>query len=373
MVYLYSENSWLPENGLIFFNKPVYQIKIYERVKNLDNFLLFLESFIKKNKLYAVGFFSYDLKEEIFGIKKLKKDNIKIPKIYINFYKRYETIQYLEKTGKNIIKNIEYQTTREDFIKKVEKAKKYIENGDIYQINLTHRIKIDGYFDKLYTFKNLLNIQKTPYLILIKDKDFSVISGSMELFLKKENNKIITEPIKGTIKRGKNKEEDIYLENLLKNSQKERAENLMITDLMRNDLGRIANNIKVKELFKITKYNSLFQMSSVVEGDLKKDITLKDIIYSTFPPGSVTGAPKFRAMQIIDELEDYKRHIYCGATFLIRPNLDFVMSVAIRQIIFQNKNAYIYVGSGIVADSNPEKEYEETLIKAKANLESLLL
>jgi Anthranilate/para-aminobenzoate synthases component I len=165
--------------------------------------------------------------------------------------------------------------------------------------------------------------------------------------------------------------EDEVLKNQLINSEKERAENLMITDLMRNDLSKIANNVKVEELFKVDKYSTLFQMSSTVKGILKEKLSFEEVILNTFPPGSVTGAPKKRAMEIIDELEDKKRSVYCGATFLIKPNLDFVMSVAIRQMIFANDRCSIYVGSGIVWDSDPVKEYEETLIKAKANLKSL--
>jgi len=193
----------------------------------------------------------------------------------------------------------------------------------------------------------------------------------MELFLEKKGREIITKPIKGTIKRGLNELEDEVLKNQLTNSEKERAENLMITDLMRNDLSKIANNVKVKELFKVDKYSTLFQMSSTVKGALKEKLSFEKIILNTFPPGSVTGAPKKRAMEIIDELEDKKRSVYCGATFLIKPNLDFVMSVAIRQMIFTKDGCSIYVGSGIVWDSDPVKEYEETLIKAKANLKSL--
>jgi anthranilate/para-aminobenzoate synthase component I len=193
----------------------------------------------------------------------------------------------------------------------------------------------------------------------------------MELFLEKKGREIITKPIKGTIKRGLNELEDEVLKNQLINSEKERAENLMITDLMRNDLSKIANNIKVEELFKVDKYSTLFQMSSTVKGILKEKLSFEEVILNTFPPGSVTGAPKKRAMEIIDELEDKKRSVYCGATFLIKPNLDFVMSVAIRQMIFTKDRCSIYVGSGIVWDSDSAKEYEETLIKAKANLKSL--
>ena len=147
----------------------------------------------------------------------------------------------------------------------------------------------------------------------------------------------------------------------------------MITDLMRNDLGRISKKgtVKVEKLFDIEKFSSLFQMVSTVSSILREDINLQDIIDNTFPPGSVTGAPKIRAMEIIAELEDYSRNVYCGSTFFIRPDMDFVMSVAIRQSIFRENVCSIYVGSGIVADSDPDTEYKETILKAKANLRSI--
>ncbi len=193
----------------------------------------------------------------------------------------------------------------------------------------------------------------------------------MELFLEKNENSIKTKPIKGTVKKTGYTYLDEKLKEELRTSQKEQAENLMITDLMRNDLGRVATNIKVENLFEISEYNTLYQMSSTVKGILKNDISIEDIVKNTFPPGSVTGAPKKRSMEVIHQLENKRRSVYCGSTFLIKPNLDFVMSVAIRQILFKKDKAYIYVGSGIVADSDPKKEWEETLIKAKANLKAI--
>ena len=209
--------------------------------------------------------------------------------------------------------------------------------------------------------------------MLLQDTEFSIISATMELFLKKEKNTLKTKPIKGTRPRGKNKEEDLNYYEELKNSEKEKAENLMITDLMRNDLGIISKKVFVERLFEIEKYKSLYQMSSTVKSILKENISLKDIIFSTFPPGSVTGAPKKRALEIIDQLEENKRYVYCGSVFLIKPDRDFMMSVAIRQSIFHNNKCYIYVGAGIVSDSIPEKEFDETILKSKANIKSFKL
>ncbi len=377
-IILYSENGgWFDTQGFYQFSKPVKLIKyrsnnalINDTYIHTDRILTILEKLIKGGRYYALGFISYDFKEEIFN-KQVKKDDLRLPHIYVSLFRNFEKINpKIYKDKKSHIKNINFPS-KSSFISKVLRAKNYIEKGDIYQVNLAHRIEVEGFFLPEYIFFSLVEKQPTPYMMFIKDIDFSLISGSMELFLKKEKQNIITKPIKGTRKRGNSKAEDEALFKELKNSSKERAENLMITDLMRNDLNRIATDVHVENLFDIEKYSSLFQMVSTVKGRLRKDMTLRDIIYNTFPPGSVTGAPKKRAVEIIDELEDYKRSVYCGATFLIKPDFDFVMSVAIRQSIFLKNRCYIYVGSGIVADSDPEKEYQETIIKAKANLNAM--
>ncbi|WP_409827252.1 anthranilate synthase component I family protein [Sulfurihydrogenibium azorense] len=381
MIFLYSNSSdgWLGRQGLFLFNKPVFTLKVYKNRTYLNNLLIktkkplkIAESIIKKQKLFAVGFISYDYNDFILSKKSPKKDDTNFPLIYLEFHKNYIEV---EKKLKDIFtskaQEVVFNTTKDNFIKKVNTAKKYIENGDFYQINLSHRIDIKGYFNKDTIFFNLINIQPTDYMMLIKNPKFSLISASMELFLEKKGSLIKTKPIKGTVKKTGNPELDEKLKGELKTSRKEKAENLMITDLMRNDLGKIANNIKVNKLFEITQYSTLYQMSSTVSGILKEGSSIDKIIESTFPPGSVTGAPKKRAMEVIEELEDKRRSVYCGATVLIKPNLNFVMSVAIRQILFKKDKAYIYVGSGIVSDSTPEKEWEETLLKAKANLKAI--
>ncbi|ACN98610.1 para-aminobenzoate synthase component 1 (Para-aminobenzoate synthase component I) (ADC synthase) [Sulfurihydrogenibium azorense Az-Fu1] len=381
MIFLYSNSSdgWLGKQGLFLFNKPVFTLKVYKNRTYLNGRLIktkkplkLTESIVKKKKLFAVGFISYDYNDFILSKKSPKKDDTNFPLIYLEFHKNYiEVEKKLKDSFTSKAQKVIFNTTKDDFIKKVNTAKKYIESGDFYQINLSHRIDINGYFNKDTIFFNLINIQPTDYMMLIKNPEFSLISASMELFLEKNGNLIKTKPIKGTVKKTGNPELDEKLKEELKTSQKEKAENLMITDLMRNDLGKIANNIKVDKLFEITQYSTLYQMSSTVSGILKEGLSIDRIIESTFPPGSVTGAPKKRAMEVIEELEDKRRSVYCGATVLIKPNLNFVMSVAIRQILFKKDKAYIYVGSGIVSDSTPEKEWEETLLKAKANLKAI--
>ncbi|WP_457626312.1 anthranilate synthase component I family protein [Persephonella sp.] len=332
-----------------------------------------IEKYIKKHRYYGAGFISYDYKSYIFPEKIKKRTDIGLPLVYFAFFKKFKKGLKNKIPVESKIKNFLINETEESFVKKVKKAKKYIERGEIYQINLSHRIELEGFFNTDSIFRKLISYQPAPYLMHIKTPHFSVISGSMELFLEKKGDFIRTSPIKGTRPVGKNREETKRLKDELLFSEKERAENLMITDLMRNDLGVISKkgSVKVENLFQVEEYSSLLQMSSTVTGKLIDGITLKDVIHSTFPPGSVTGAPKKRAVEIIDILEEKRREIYCGATVLITPDMDFVMSVAIRQSIFKNNRCYIYVGSGIVADSDPYMEYRETLLKAKANLKAL--
>ncbi|NPA52636.1 MAG: anthranilate synthase component I family protein [Aquificae bacterium] len=382
MIHIFStQEGFLEKEGMFKSSRPVLKLiyknkilKINNKIFYTQNPLLFIETLVKKYRLYACGFISYEYGEKLLGIENKNKNLVNLPHIYVTFFRRFEPSS-VQKHSKSTVKQIIHPVSKEEFINAVKKAKNYIEEGDIYQINLSLPVIVEGFFNKRTIFGNLIKIQPTPFLMLIEEKDFCLISGSMELFLKKEKNKITTKPIKGTRPRGKNPKEDELLKKELLTSEKERAENLMITDLMRNDLGKISKicSIKVENLFEVETYSSLFQMSSTVVGNLKDKISLKEIIKATFPPGSVTGTPKKRAMEIIAQLEKYKRSVYCGANILIKPNLDFVMSVAIRQIIFQKGKAVIYVGSGIVTDSVPQKEYEETLLKAKANLQALHL
>jgi anthranilate/para-aminobenzoate synthase component I len=195
----------------------------------------------------------------------------------------------------------------------------------------------------------------------------------MELFLRKSGRRITSRPIKGTRRRGRDGKEDERLRRELLESEKERAENLMIVDLMRNDLGRVCEfgSVRVKNLFEIEPYSTLYQMVSEVDGKLRDGVTVGEIIRNTFPPGSVTGAPKRRAMEIIDELEPHLRGPYCGAIGLFMPNGDFTLSVAIRVLAALGDMGTFWVGGGIMWDSVPELEHEETLVKAQAMMKAL--
>ncbi len=263
--------------------------------------------------------------------------------------------------------------TKTNFVQMVERARQYIAKGDIYQVNLSQRFEVPFKISSELFLAKLYQAQPVPFACCLDFGEFQLLSGSMELFLRKSGRQLTTKPIKGTRKRGWDKWEDQKLRRELLESEKERAENLMIVDLMRNDLGRVCEfgSVRVDNLFKIEPYSTLYQMVSEVNGKLRDEVTVEDIIRNTFPPGSVTGAPKRRAMEIIGELEPHLRSQYCGAIGLFMPNGDFTLSVAIRVLVASGGVGTFWVGGGIMWDSVPELEYEETLIKAQAMMNAL--
>jgi len=256
--------------------------------------------------------------------------------------------------------------TKEEFIWKVAEIKRQIAEGNVYQVNLSRRIRFGTLGDARLWFADFYRVQPVPYAALIRCKGFEVVSGSMELFLRRRGNGITTRPIKGTIRTDPDPQIDAELAEVLRHSPKERAENVMIVDLMRNDLGRICDTVTTPELFVVRRYSTLYQMESEVRGRLHSGIGLSEIIGRTFPPGSVTGAPKRTAVQLIDRLEPHRRGPYCGAIGLFHPSGDFTMSVAIRTGVNRPAGADFFFGSGIVWDSDAAAEYAETELKATA-------
>ncbi len=295
---------------------------------------------------------SYDFTERILGVS-LKKSPLP-PVVFFEIGNGKPVTRNLSKQVN--LKPICSSLSVEEFKDKIIKIKSFIEKGDVYQINLTCAFKflLEGNPEDL--FLNFYKNQPVPYAFFLKTEDFFVISGSMELFLKKRGKRIRSEPIKGT---GKSSREII-------SSEKERAENLMITDMMRNDLGKIAvsGTVKVRELFKVRKFKTLYQMHSTVEAETHADIV--DILKATFPPASVTGAPKFRAIEIIEELEPHPRGYYCGVGGFISEKGNFTLSVLIRTAFGSGPYLTYYTGCGIVWDSDPEREVEELFLKMKA-------
>jgi aminodeoxychorismate synthase component I len=256
--------------------------------------------------------------------------------------------------------------SRDEYLRMIETAKGYIGDGDIYQINLSQRFTSDYRIAPVDCFLRMFHVQHVPFACYLDFGDFQISSGSMELFLRKKGELLTTGPIKGTIERGINPEVDAIKKAKLVSSEKERAENLMIVDLMRNDLARVckAGTVKVKRLFDVETYATLHQLVSEVEGRLVRDTGISGIIGNMFPPGSVTGAPKKRVLEIIDMLEPHYRGPYCGAVGLFFPNGDFTLSVGIRLLVTEGGRATFWVGGGIVWDSDAEKEYDETILKS---------
>ena len=311
------------------------------------------------------------------------KDGDIFPDIYFNLYKnedmsvgdmaqlKYDlSVTNQREKSVNFTNEIKLSSNMDltEYKDMVVRAKSYIESGDIYQANLSQRYTAQFNVPPLPYFLRFYRAQPVPYGCYMDFGRFQLISGSMELFLRKSGNKLLTRPIKGTRRRGQTDELDTVMRAELVGSSKERAENLMIVDLMRNDLGRICEpgSVQVNNLFEINSFSTLHQMVSEVEGTLSGDKKVSEIIDNVFPPGSVTGAPKKRTLEVIDELEPHLRGPYCGALGIFYPDGDFVLSVGIRLLVTQAEKATFWVGGGIVWDSDPEKEYEETLLKSYA-------
>ncbi len=254
------------------------------------------------------------------------------------------------------------------FVEMVKKIKSYISAGDVYQVNISGVRKFSRPKNPSGLFLKLFESQPVPFASYMDFGEFQFLSGSMELFLKKTGNLVFSRPIKGTIKRGKNFREDSLMRQTLADSEKEKAEILMITDLMRNDLSRICipSSVKTRKIFNIKPYKTLFHMEAEIEGTLRKNISISEIIQKTFPPGSVTGAPKTKALEIVDSLEPHSRGPYCGVAGIFYPDGNFCLSVSIRCLQVFSDEAVCWSGAGIVWDSDPVKEFEETLLKLSA-------
>ena len=262
------------------------------------------------------------------------------------------------------------------YLQRATRVKKHIQRGDIYEMNLCQEWSADVALPSPWdAFVRLHHFTKPPYAALVKAGDFHVICGSPELFLKRRGDQLISSPIKGTIRRGATPEEDDALARQLQNDPKERGENVMICDLVRNDLSRVAQpgSVHVPELFGIHRFQSVHQMISTVQCTVREDATTEDILRATFPMGSMTGAPKVRAMEIIDELEATQRGVYSGSVGFFQPNGDFDLNVVIRSLLYNASTPRIsmHVGGAITSLSDPQSEYAECLLKAEAMMQTL--
>jgi para-aminobenzoate synthetase component 1 len=256
--------------------------------------------------------------------------------------------------------------TRAEFLDAVERAQRYICAGDIYQVNLSQRLSVQCQMSGWEFFAKLSAVSPAPFSAFFDCGDFQIASSSPEQFLRLSGSHIQSRPIKGTRPRDADPTRDAQLAYELQTSAKELAELVMITDLLRNDLGKVCEygSVQVPELAKLEKFAQVQHLVSTVEGRLRNDVTHFAAFASCFPGGSITGAPKFRAMEIIDELEPILRGTYCGAIGYLGFNRETQLSIAIRTAICAQEKIYFNVGAGIVADSNPQAEYKETLTKA---------
>ncbi|MFI5236921.1 MAG: aminodeoxychorismate synthase component I [Ignavibacteriales bacterium] len=362
------------------FLKPVEIITIYKK-EDLDF------SFKLINKLIDKGCFGYSLIEYEAGflfeqkLTNLLKD--KSEKLIQFFFFEKDEVKKIKSSKISIddlsddkysVTDFNLNRTHDEFVNDIGKIKNYIKAGDTYQVNYTVKGKFNFKGSYSSFFQKLLFNQSAKYSAFINNNDSFILSLSPELFFHKTDKKIISYPMKGTVRRGFSDNSDLISKTELIKSEKNLTENVMIVDLIRNDFGRICRygSVVVPKLFKVEKYESLFQMVSEVQGKLKKKTDVRKIIQNIFPCGSVTGAPKIRTMEIIDEIENEKREIYTGSIGLLTPN-EIKMNVAIRTITI-NKNiaeGVIGLGSGIVWDSDPENEYEEVLLKSRFLTEPL--
>src|SRR6266566_5224229 len=265
--------------------------------------------------------------------------------------------------------------TRERFEEQVRAAKEHIAAGDIYQVVLSQRFEAEVEADPFTVYRALRHVNPSPYMYFIRMNGISVVGSSPEMLVRVEGSRVETHPIAGTRRRGRNDEEDRRLAEELKRNEKERAEHVMLVDLGRNDVGRVCEygSVRVPQFMGLERFSHVMHLTSVVEGKLADDRDRLDALVSCFPAGTVSGAPKVRAMQIIKELEGSGRGLYAGAVGYVdfAGNLDFC--IAIRTVIMSGGKAYVQAGAGIVIDSNPTAEYEETKDKARALLRALEL
>ena len=265
--------------------------------------------------------------------------------------------------------------SKEAFKKAVEAIKEYISQGDVFQVNLSVRQHFQLENAPLKIYETLRKINPSPYMAYLHFPEFQIVSGSPELLVKKQGGSVSTRPIAGTRSRGRDEEEDNKLANELIQNEKERAEHVMLVDLERNDLGRVCEygTVHVNEFMVIEKYSHVMHIVSNVQGKLKNEANYADVIKATFPGGTITGAPKVRTMEIIEELEPTRRGIYTGSIGWIGFDENMELNIVIRTLFAKDGFGYVQSGAGIVIDSNPDYEYKESLKKARALVKAIEL
>ncbi|MBC8013405.1 MAG: aminodeoxychorismate synthase component I [Methyloceanibacter sp.] len=326
--------------------------------------------------LYAAGFFSYELGYDLEPkLKGLLPADRRVPLFWIGLFRAPHPLDdsgtraWLDDHGgteRAKLSDLKLSWSRQQYDRAFAAVQDYIAAGDVYQINLTLKYRFAFEGDPVALYAALRRKQRVAYGALISTPGLSVLSLSPELFFRREGKHMSTRPMKGTAPRGRTPREDARLKTWLAMDEKQRAENLMIVDLLRNDLGRVAKigSVEVTDLFTVETYRSVHQMTSGISAELRADMGLKGMLRALFPCGSVTGAPKVRAMEIISELEAEPRGVYTGAIGHIAPSGDAQFNVGIRTVVLAGSHGEMGIGSGIVADSKADAEFEECLLKA---------
>ena len=367
----------------------------------------------------AVGYFGYDMVRTIEDIPKTGRDDLGIDDAALMFYKTVLAFDHLRHQI-HIISNIMVDESREpievqynkavdeirqieqilrapleilevarngkelvvrsnfekkDYLNAVAAAKEYIAAGDIFQVVLSQRFEVDLPASPFEIYRALRIVNPSPYMYFLKMPDASIVGSSPEMLVRVRNREVEYRPIAGTLPRGKDEAEDEALAEKLRDDEKERAEHLMLVDLGRNDLGRVSKygTVRVQDIMFIERYSHVMHLVSSLKGELRDDVDRWDTLMACFPAGTVSGAPKVRAMEIIDELEPTKRGVYAGAVMYVDFSNNLDSCIAIRTLVVRGNKGYIQAGGGIVADSVPENEYLETVNKSRALIRAINL
>jgi anthranilate synthase component I len=416
------DNIWEFNNNNSYLIKDKKKIKLKDKPENLIEKIIEEFKFDTPKKLPKIcslisGYFSYDSIRYVEKIPNNCKNDLNLPDVrllrprtlviydnlkkeifYIinifndekinNYQKKFKniksellnllnqsSIKKINKTpiNKTININVRSNTPKKKFLAMVNKAKEYIKLGDIFQVVLSQRFEAKLTKSPLDIYKKLRITNPSPFMFFFNFKDFQIIGASPEILVRLRDSKITIRPIAGTRPRGKNAKEDRYYKKDLLKDKKELSEHLMLLDLGRNDAGKVSkiNTVKVTESFIIEKYSHVMHIVSNVIGLYNKKFSKFKSLLAGFPAGTVSGAPKIRAMEIIDELETTRRKVYAGGIGYFSANGEFDTCIALRTAVVKNKKFYVQAGAGIVADSKPIKEYEETINKAKALINAL--
>ena len=375
-----------------------------DTISSGNNVFSSLHSFHQKHKDWIFGYLSYDVKNQIENLHSNNFDGILAPdnfffcpryvfefkekELFVHYLPELDSEADIISLTESLINqvsvinpvrkeiNIKSRVSKDAYIENVNAIKKHIRRGDIYEMNYCMEFfSVNALIDPPSVYSDLNTLSPMPFSTYFHCNYHYLMCASPERFLAKRGNKIISQPIKGTAKRGENEIEDQIIIESLKNDAKEQAENVMIVDLVRNDLSRTAlkGSVNVEELFAIKSFHQLHQMQSTVTSEIIKDIPFTDAIKYAFPMGSMTGAPKIRAMELIEEFESTKRGIYSGTVGYITPEGDFDFNVIIRSIIYNSENRYLsfMAGSAITDGSDAESEYNECMLKVKAMMKVL--